>query len=80
MDYIFLFILNPLHPDISMHILHTVLDTSPKVLTGRICLTFKSFLSRMFCDSRGPGCQLVKTEAETIRQQGPLLQTSQKHS
>ena len=37
-------ILNPLHPDISMHILHTVPYTNPEVLTGRICLTIKSFL------------------------------------
>ena len=36
--------LNPLHPDISMHILHTVIYTNPKVLTRRICLTIKSFL------------------------------------
>ena len=35
--------LNPLHPDISMHILHTVLYTFPKVLTGRICQKIKSF-------------------------------------
>ena len=34
---------NPLHPNISMHILHTVLYTFPKVLTRRICLTVKSF-------------------------------------
>ena len=34
-----------LHPDISMHILHTVLYTFPKVLTRRICLTIKSFIS-----------------------------------
>ena len=38
MDFIFLFIFNPLHPNISMYILHTVLYTFPKVLTGRICL------------------------------------------
>ena len=37
--------LNPLHPDISMHILHTFLYTNPKVLTRRICLTIKSFLT-----------------------------------
>ena len=37
-------ILNPLHPNISMHILHTVLYTFPKMLTRRICLTIKSFL------------------------------------
>ena len=28
---------NPLHPNISMHILHTVLYTFPKLLTRRIC-------------------------------------------
>ena len=35
--------LNPLHLHISMHILHTVLYTFPKVRTRRICLTIKSF-------------------------------------
>ena len=35
----------PLHLDINMHILHTVLYTIPKVLTRRICLTIKSFFS-----------------------------------
>ena len=29
--------LTPLHPNISIHILHTVLYTLPKVLTRRIC-------------------------------------------
>ena len=29
--------INPLHPNISMHILHTILYTFPKVLTRRIC-------------------------------------------
>ena len=38
-------VLKPLHPNISMHILHTVLYTFPKVLTRRICLTIKSFFS-----------------------------------
>ena len=33
--------LNHLHPNISMHILHTVLCTFPKVLARRICLTIK---------------------------------------
>ena len=28
---------NPLHPNINMHILHTVLHTFLKMLTGRIC-------------------------------------------
>ena len=36
---------NSLHPNISKHILHTVLYTFPKVLTRRICLTIKSFFS-----------------------------------
>ena len=35
--------LNPLHPNISIHILLTVLYTLPKVLTRRICLLIKSF-------------------------------------
>ena len=35
---------NPLHPKISLNILHTVLYTFPKVLTRRICLPIKSFL------------------------------------
>ena len=34
---------NPLHQNISMHILHTVLHTFPDVLARRICLTIKSF-------------------------------------
>ena len=37
--------LNPLHPNISRHILHTVLYTYPKVLTRRICLTNRSLFS-----------------------------------
>ena len=39
-------LINLLRPDISMHILHTVLYTFPEVLTRRICLTIKSFFSR----------------------------------
>ena len=35
---------DPLHPNISMHILHTVLHTFLKVLTRRICLPIKRFL------------------------------------
>ena len=35
--------LYPLRPKIIMHFLHTVLFTSPKVLTRRICLTITSF-------------------------------------
>ena len=30
---------NPLHPNISIHILYTLLYTFPLVLTRRICLT-----------------------------------------
>ena len=37
--------LKPLHPNISIHILHTVLCTFPKVLTRRISLTINS----IFC-------------------------------
>ena len=37
-----------LHPNISMHILHTGPYRFPKVLKGRICLTIKKFL---ICDS-----------------------------
>ena len=35
----------PLHPNISMHILHAALYTFFKVLIRRICLTIKSFLN-----------------------------------
>ena len=35
---------NSLHPNISLHILHTFLDTFPKVLTRRICLPIIRFL------------------------------------
>ena len=34
-----------LFSNISMNVLHTVLHTFPKVLTRRICLTVKSFIS-----------------------------------
>ena len=37
--------INPIHTDISMLILHTVLHTSLKVLTRRIYITIKSFFS-----------------------------------
>ena len=49
----------PLHPNISKHILHTVLYTFPKVLTRRICLPIKIFFSdwpspfmTLMCDTR----------------------------
>ena len=38
--------LKPLNPDISMHILDTVLYTFPKILTRRICAAIQSFFSR----------------------------------
>ena len=34
--------INPLHPNISIQILHTLLYTFPLVLTMRICLTIKA--------------------------------------
>ena len=36
--------INPLHPNINMHILHTVLYTFLEGLKRRICLTVKSSL------------------------------------
>ena len=36
---------NLLYPNISMHVLHTVLYTFPEVLTRRIRLKIKSFIS-----------------------------------
>ena len=39
------FFFNPLHHNISMHILHTVLYTFSTVLARRICLTIKRFFS-----------------------------------
>ena len=44
--YYFRSTINPLHPDISMHTLHTILNilnTFPYLLAGRICLTVKRF-------------------------------------
>ena len=40
-----LVVFNPLCPKISMHILHTVLNTFPKEKRRRICLLIKSFIS-----------------------------------
>ena len=48
---------NLLYPNISMHFLHTVLYTFPEVLTRRICLKIKSFISWWSF----PWGQLVKT-------------------
>ena len=44
-------VFNPFHPNISIHILHTALCTFTKVLTRRIYLTIKSFLS--WCSLKG---------------------------
>ena len=38
-------LINPLYPNISSHILRTVLYTFPELLTRRICLKIKSFIS-----------------------------------
>ena len=38
-------VFNPLHPNIRMHILQTVLYIFPYVLARRICLTIKRFFS-----------------------------------
>ena len=46
-------VINPLHLNISMYVLHTVLFTFPTLLTKIICLSIKSFLVRdHFLDSR----------------------------
>ena len=37
-------IINPIHPNISMHILHTSLSAFLKVLVRRICLTIENSL------------------------------------
>ena len=37
-------LLNPLHPNINMHILHTIIHTFLIILTRRICLKIKSFV------------------------------------
>ena len=45
-------VINPLHLNISMYILHTVLFTFPTLLTKIICLSIKSSLVRdHFLDS-----------------------------
>ena len=36
--------INPLHPDVNMRILHTVLYTFPEMLTGRFCFTDQKLL------------------------------------
>ena len=41
-------ILNPSHPNISMHVLHTVFYTFLQLYSRRICLTIKSFVGDHF--------------------------------
>ena len=43
--YLYLSLLNPLHPNISWHSLHTVHLTFSKMLPKRICFTIHSFVS-----------------------------------
>ena len=38
------YLYNPLYPNISRHILHTVLFALPRILTRRICLIINSFI------------------------------------
>ena len=38
------YLFNPLHPNISRQILHTVLFALPMILTRRICQIIKSFI------------------------------------
>ena len=57
---------NPLHPNISIHSLYTLLYTFPLVLTMRICLAIKaSLVGDHLLDSydliEGFSCMTVKT-------------------
>ena len=45
LNLIFNNFIDHLHPNINMHILHTVLYKFPRLLTRRICLTIKSFFT-----------------------------------
>ena len=57
-----IFSLNPLHPNINMHILHIPFQTAFMVLTRSICLTVKScwwsfpFISWLWCVIQGWYC------------------------
>ena len=44
----YLYLFNLLYPNISRHILHTVLFVLPMILTRRICLIIKSFTDFFF--------------------------------
>ena len=53
--------IKPLHPEISIHILHTVLSAFWKVLTRRICLKVKSFFCRWpFSLFSWPQCEIQR--------------------
>ena len=53
--------IKPLHPEISIHILHTVLSAFWEVLTRRICLTVKSFFCRWpFSLFSWPQCEIQR--------------------
>ena len=41
-------VIGPLHPNISLQVLHTFLHTFPNVMTRRICLTIKSLIDDRF--------------------------------
>ena len=47
------YIFNPLHPDISMHILHTVIYTFPIEKMRRTFLLIKWLVSFSSCDLNG---------------------------
>ena len=53
--------IKPLHPEISIHILHTVLSAFWEVLTRRICFTVKSFFCRWpFSLFSWPQCEIQR--------------------
>ena len=53
--------IKPLHPEISIHILHTVLSAFWEVLTRRICLKVKSFFCRWpFSLFSWPQCEIQR--------------------
>ena len=56
--------LNPLHSNISIHILHTVLYTFSVVLTWTICLTIMSFFRDHFVYSQDLNALGVKLLGE----------------
>ena len=69
---------NPLHPDISMHILYTALYTFPKVLTRRICLTIKNCSSwwsfPLFYNVNWPQKRVCKAHVISISPSSQLIE------